>query len=138
MDHGLRIGEVARGAGVNIQTLRFYERRGLLDEPPRGTSGYREYPEESVRLVRFIKRAQGLGFSLREVEELLTLRESRGRCSDVRTAALTKLEDVRQKIRSLEAMHHALAALVKACGRGRIGPCPILDALDDAEGSVHS
>jgi len=84
MEKALRIGEVAGRAGVNVQTLRFYERRGLLPEPPRRASGYREYAPESVRRVRFIKRAQELGFTLAEVEELLRLREDpripAGRC----------------------------------------------------------
>jgi DNA-binding transcriptional MerR regulator len=81
MEKALRIGEVAGRAGVNVQTLRFYERRGLLPEPPRRASGYREYAPESVRRVRFIKRAQELGFTLAEVEELLRLREDPAKLS---------------------------------------------------------
>jgi Hg(II)-responsive transcriptional regulator len=133
MGPSLRIGEVAAEAGVNIQTLRFYERRGLLKEPPRRASGYREYPHEAVRLVRFIKRAQELGFSLREVEELLALRNRRrGSCAEVRRAAEAKLEDVSGKIRGLEAMRLALGVLIKSCRRGDAGDCPILEALDDS------
>ena len=95
MENGLRIGEVAARAGVNVQTLRFYERRGLLQEPPRRPSGYREYPPESVRLIRFVKRAQQLGFSLDEVHELLQLRMGRrAACADVKHAAEEKLDAV--------------------------------------------
>jgi len=134
MERGtLRTGEVAAEAGVNVETLRFYERRGLLEEPTRhSSSGYREYPAEAVRVVRFIKRAQELGFTLREIEELLRLRESHGRrCADVRAAATSKLADIERKIGSLRAMKRALAILVKSCsGEGAARECPILDALD--------
>ena len=75
----MRIGAAAEQAGVNVQTLRYYERRGLLPRPPRRTSGYREFPDEAVRVVRFVKRAQDLGFTLDEVEELLHLRNDKRR-----------------------------------------------------------
>ena len=78
------ISEAAEQAGVNVQTLRYYERRGLLPKPPRQTSGYREFPDDAVRVVRFIKRAQELGFSLNEVEELLRLRRQSGQDSSGR------------------------------------------------------
>lgn len=129
----LRTGEVAAQAGVNVETLRFYERRGLLKDPRRrSSSGYREYPPEAVRVVRFIKRAQELGFTLREIEELLRLRESQGAsCADVRAAARSKLDDIDRKIRSLHAIKRALAVLVKSCSSdGSTRECPILEALD--------
>lgn len=130
----LRIGEVAARAGVNIQTVRYYERRGLLKDPPRRPSGYREYPGEAVRLIRFVKRAQELGFTLAEVEELLRLHDHRvGRCADVRAAALAKMEDIDRKLNNLQAMKRALAVLVASCSRdGSSRECPILEALDDA------
>lgn len=129
----LRTGEVAARAGVNIQTLRYYERRGLLEEPERRASGYREYPPDAVRLIRFIKRAQELGFTLREIEDLLRLRsDQKASCSEVRAAARAKIEDIEQKIRSLRAMKRALGVLVRSCtSDGSVRECPILEALDD-------
>lgn len=129
----LKIGQVAATAGVNVQTLRYYERRGLLKQPERAASGYREYHPESVRVIRFIKRAQHLGFTLSEVEELLHLREDQSAsCEEVRAAASTKLEDIEDKIASLHAMKRALSVLVKSCTRdGSIRECPILEALND-------
>ena len=133
MEKALRIGEVAGRAGVNVQTLRFYERRGLLPEPPRRASGYREYAPESVRRVRFIKRAQEIGFTLAEVEELLRLREDpRIPCREVRATAETKIADIEEKMRRLRAMRAALAALVESCVANREHHCPLLEALDEA------
>jgi len=135
MDKALRIGQVATRAGVNVQTLRYYERRGLLEEPGRSRAGYREYAPEAVRVIRFVKRAQQLGFTLSEVEELLHLREDRsGSCEEVRAAATAKLEDIDSKIKSLRAMKRALSVLVKSCsGAGSTRECPILEALDDPD-----
>lgn len=129
----MRIGAVAAAAGVNVQTLRYYERRGLLERPPRSRSGYREYSAEAVRLVRFIKRAQGLGFTLREIEGLLRLRDADGRDRRrVLEAAVAKLADVDEKIRQLQSMRRALATLVDSCACGGSEPvCPILEALAD-------
>ncbi len=129
----LKTGEVANQAGVNVETLRYYERRGILKEPHRGQSGYREYPVEAVHVVRFIKRAQELGFSLNECEELLLLRDDDSRaCADVRDAALTKVDDIDAKIRDLRRMKKALARLVESCtGEVSTRDCPILEALDD-------
>src|SRR5262249_19001715 len=128
----LRIGEVASQAGVNVQTLRFYERRGLLPEPPRRASGYREYAPESVRRVWFIKRAQELGFTLAELEELLRLRDDPGiPCRQVRATAEAKIDDIERRIRRLQAMRAALAALVESCAANREHHCPLLEALDE-------
>jgi Hg(II)-responsive transcriptional regulator len=134
----MRIGQVAREAGVNIETLRYYERRGLLDEPDRTGAGYREYPSEAVRLIRFIKRAQELGFTLHEVEELLRLREDRTTtCAEVRETARDKIADIDRKVESLLAVKHALAVLVRSCARsGRARQCPILEALDGRPGAT--
>jgi Hg(II)-responsive transcriptional regulator len=134
----MRIGEVAEQAGVNIQTLRYYERRGLLPEPQRGGAGYRVYESDTVRLVRFIKRAQELGFTLREIEDLIELRESPRRGAEVRAVAAAKVEDIGRRIRQLKAMRKALGGLVEACDcEGGTLTCPIIEALDDsAEAAV--
>ena len=129
----LRTGEVAARAGVNIQTLRYYERRGLLEEPERRASGYRKYPRDAVQLIRFIKKAQELGFTLTEIEDLLRLRSDQtASCPQVRVAAQAKIEGIEQKIRSLRAMKRALGVLVSSCrSGGSTRECPILDALDE-------
>ena len=128
----LKTGELAKRAGVNVETLRFYERKGLLPKPPQRASGYREYPTESVRLIRFIKRAQELGFSLAEVRELLALRVQPGTtCPEVRERAERKILDVRQKIADLKAIERALTKLTVTCtGSGPLSECPILENLD--------
>jgi MerR family mercuric resistance operon transcriptional regulator len=129
---GLKIGEVAKQAGVNLQTVHYYGRRGLLPEPPRSDSNYRLYPAGAVLRVRFIKRAQELGFTLKEIEELLSLRAApRARCGDVRVRAEAKVRDIDAKVRTLRAMQRALAKLVDECsGSGPVTECPILEALD--------
>lgn len=134
MRENLRIGQLAAEAGVNVETIRYYERRGLLGEPARRPSGYRQYEPEAVRRVRFVKRAQQLGFTLTEIEELLRLREDQtSRCEEVRAAALAKLGDIEEKIRSLRAIKRALGVLVSSCvRRAPVRECPILEALDDA------
>jgi Hg(II)-responsive transcriptional regulator len=129
----LRSGELARLANVNVETLRFYERRGLLSKPPQRASGYREYPPEAVGLVCFVKRAQTLGFSLREIKELLALREvPRATCGDVQGLAMRKIEEIDAKIGDLRAMRAALTKLLKGCtGTAPIAQCPIIESLAD-------
>jgi MerR family mercuric resistance operon transcriptional regulator len=125
------IGEAADRAGVNVQTLRYYERRGLLRKPARRASGYREFADDAVRVVRFIKRAQDLGFSLDEVEELLRLRRSSGRSRQrIRTVAEERIRQIEDKIAELERMKGALRTLVHSCHKGDTLECPIIDALD--------
>ena len=98
----LKVGGVAKQAGVNLQTMHYYERRGLLPKPPRTALNYRAHPEDTVRRVRFIKRAQQLGFTLKEIKELLFLRAApRTRCADVRRRAEDKVKDIEDKVRSL-------------------------------------
>ena len=128
----LRIGEVAEQGGVNLQTIRYYEREGLLPEPPRLASGYRAFPEQTIRRIRFIKRAQELGFSLTEVRELLSLRvDSQRDRAAVRTLTSAKVMQIEEKIRSLEMMKRALQHLTEGCtGHGPASECPILEALD--------
>jgi MerR family transcriptional regulator, copper efflux regulator len=129
---GLTIGEVAKQAGVHIETLRYYERQGLVARPPRSTSNYRLYVEDTVRRVRFIKSAQALGFSLKEIMELLSLRAApKTRCGEIRERAEAKITDIEEKIASLQAMKTALSKLVAECsGDGPITDCPILEAFD--------
>ena len=129
----MRIGRVAAAADVNIQTLRYYERRGLLPEPARSNSGYRAYDPDTVRLVRFIKRAQELGFTLREIEDLIELRQTPRRGAEVRAVAAAKVEDIERRIRQLKAMRKALGGLVAACDcEGGTLSCSIIEALDDS------
>jgi MerR family transcriptional regulator, copper efflux regulator len=127
----LRTGELARLARVNVETLRFYERQGLLPQPPRRASDYREYPPEAIGLVRFIKRAKLLGFSLREIKELLALRQvPRACCGDVMILAQHKIEEIDAKISDLRAMRSALGGLLKGCsGTAPIAECPIIESL---------
>lgn len=128
----MRIGEVASRAGVNRQTLRFYEREGLLPGPTRRANGYREYPPRTVALVQFIKRAQELGFSLDEAKALSELQQTADRDRPrVRALAEAKLADVRQRIAQLHAIEQALAALVGSCCREDTPHCAILNALTD-------
>lgn len=129
----MRTGEIAEQAGVNIQTLRYYERRGLLPEPARRHSGYRMYGPDAVRIVRFIKRAQALGFSLAEVESLLHLADGGpDNCDAAQDLAEQKIAELEDKIAQLRAMRDALGHLVDTCARpAPLRECPLLQALDD-------
>lgn len=129
----LTIGQVAKAAKVHVETLRYYERRGLVPRPPRNAALYRRYPEETVPRVHFVKHAQVLGFSLREISELLSLRATpKARCADVKRRAEAKIEEIEAKIRALRAMHRALVGLVSQCdGKLPASACPILESLDD-------
>lgn len=132
---GLTIGQVARKAGFGIETVRFYERNGLIDEPPRKTSGYRQYPESVIPRLWFIKRAKELGFSLREIKELLSLRVNPTiTCSDIRERAEAKIVDIDGKIHSLQKIREILVRLTTVCrGTGPLSECPILEALEGQE-----
>ena len=136
---GLTIGQVAKSAGVNVETVRYYERRGLLPEPARRPSGYRQYAPEAVRRIQFIRHAQQLGFSLHEVSELLLLRvEPDTSCGEVKQRAEAKIADIERRIDDLRHVQQALATLAVTCsGEGPISECPILDTLDlDARHAV--
>jgi MerR family transcriptional regulator, copper efflux regulator len=130
----LTIGRAAQAAGVNVETIRFYERRGLVTQPPRPRGGYRAYSAETVSRIRFIRRAQEIGFSLREIEELLSLRtDPRADCGDVREKARAKLDIVDQKIAELKRVRVALNDVISACpGHGALRACSILEALEPA------
>ena len=128
----MTISQAARAAGVGVETIRFYERRGLIARPPKSAcGGFRRYPSETVERIRFIRQAQGLGFSLREIEDLLSLKaDPAGDCAQVRERAVAKLEDVERKIAELERFRHALEELVAACpGSGALRACSIMEAL---------
>ena len=128
----LTIGALAHAAEVGVETIRFYERKGLIPEPPRTRSGYRQYAGDSVDRVKFIRRAQGLGFSLREISELLDMRvDEVAACGPVEAQAREKLGQVAGKIEELRRMEAALQRLVEACeSREPTGVCPILEELD--------
>ncbi len=125
-------GQLARLVGVGVETLRFYERKGLLERPPRKDSGYRQYPLAAVWRLRFIKKAKEVGFSLKEIRELLRLRlESGATCEDVRSRAQTKIEEIEQKIQALRKMRQALQELTESCrDDGPACECPILKAFE--------
>ncbi len=127
----LTIGTVARFAGVGVETVRFYERKGLVEKPRKPLSGFRIYDPQTVERIRFIKQAQELGFSLREIAELLELRADRDAdCEQVRTRARAKLADVRERMRRLEQIREALETLIGSCpGRGPLENCSILEAM---------
>lgn len=129
----LTIGEVAKRAGVSVETIRFYERKGLIDRPRRPPSGFRRYDEQTPRRIRFIRHAQELGFRLREIGELLELRvDPAVSCADVKAKALAKTAEVEQKLASLTRMRDTLVGITDSCaGQGPTSVCPILDALDE-------
>ena len=130
----LTIGQLATQAGVGVETIRFYEREGLLPEPGRLPSGYRQYPPAAVERVKFLRRAQWLGFSLRDAKELLALRDDPGADrADVRGRATAKLIDLDTRIAELQAIRAELSRLASACrGRGPAAGCPIITAIGEA------
>ena len=132
---GLKIGEVAERGGVNLQTIRYYEREKLLPEPPRLASGYRVYPDDTVKRVRFIKRAQEIGFTLAEIRELLAIRIDADRdSSEVRAIAQAKISDIEDKIQTLQRMKEALGRITDRCSGCRpVSDCPILESIDSDE-----
>ena len=130
------IGKAARKAGVGVETIRFYERKGLIEQPRKPQdSGFRVYPEETVRRIVFIRQAQAIGFSLREIEELLELRaEPATDASDFRKQALAKRNEVELKVANLQSILKALDELICACpGQGSVRNCSILEALEQNE-----
>jgi len=131
------IGDLAREAGVGVETIRYYERQGLLAAPARTAAGYRQFGSDAVTRLRFIRRAKELGFTLRQIRELLALRVDPGStCGQVKAQAEAKRTDIEAKIQSLQRMAEALDALIRACaGRGDpndadVATCPILKALE--------
>ena len=132
MTDSLKIGEVSKRSGIGVETVRFYEREGLIDEPPRKSSGYRAYPASVVPRLGFIRHAKDLGFTLKEIRELLSLRVDRkASCSAVKARAQNKIVDIEERIGSLQRMRRTLRRLVDACDeRKPTSECPILESLD--------
>ena len=128
----LTIGTVAKRAGVPIDTIRYYEREGLLPEPLRRASGYRSYNESAIKRLRFIRRAKDLGFTLEEIRDLLALSsDRRGGVKAVRKRAEQRLADIEARIAELVRIRTGLQQLIEACpGHGKPEQCPILRALD--------
>ncbi len=132
----MTIGKAARAAGVGVETICFYERKGLIEQPPKpALGGFRAYPAETVRRVRFIRQGQELGFSLRQIGELMSLKADPATdCSDVRRRAQAKLEEVDEKLARLTGIRAALEELIAACpGRGALRACSIIEALEGAD-----
>ncbi len=128
----MKIGELARKTGVGVETVRFYERKGLIEQPPRPNGGgARLYPEDVAQRIGFIRQAQDLGFSLRETEELLSLQAiPSSDCADVRDRARAKLDEVNRKIEQLRRIEMALERLIEACpGQGALRSCSIIEVL---------
>lgn len=124
----LTIGKLAEAVGVNIETIRYYQRRGLLDEPAKPLGGHRRYAAQQAQRLRFIKRAQVLGFTLSEVSGLLHL-DAACACADTRELAARKLALIEQRMADLAAMQEVLAGLVRQCDAGGGADCPIIDVL---------
>lgn len=137
---GLTIGKVAKGAGLGIETVRFYEKEGLIDPPARTESNYRLYPQRVILRLRFIKRAKNLGFTLKEIKELLSLRQDpQATKADVKQQTEAKIADIENKIRDLTRMKDILESLDACCdGHGPTSDCPILDALETGHGLEES
>ena len=128
----MTIGQLAKKVEVNVETIRYYERRNLISQPPRLESGYRQYPQDNVGRIQFIKRAKELGFSLKEISELLSLRlDPDASSADVKRMTEAKIADFEERIRDLQSMKKALTKLTAACdGHGPTSECPILEAID--------
>lgn len=131
----LSIGQLAKRAGVGVETVRFYEREGLLVEPQRRQSGYRQYQSDTVDRLLFIRRAKELGFTLKEIKELLSLRVDDDKtCADVRQQTKAKIADIEDRIRSLQRMKRALVKVTRQCsGSGPTSECPILESIERKE-----
>lgn len=132
----MRIGQAAKAAGVGVETIRYYERQGIIRQPSRPGNGHgvRQYPPTTVEEIRFVRQAQQLGFSLREIRELMVLQAHGGDCASVRDQARRKLTEANDKIRRLAAIGAALEDLIDRCpGRGGLRRCAILNAIRRSE-----
>jgi len=129
----IKIGQIAEKAGVTVETLRFYESQALIPKPARSQGGYRLYTADAVKRVRFIQRAKELGFSLKDIQSLLELRNEPGTtCGAIRAQTVKKIAEVDDKIRGLTSIRNALSNLADRClSEASLSACPILDALDD-------
>jgi MerR family transcriptional regulator, copper efflux regulator len=134
----MRIGEVSKRAHVGIETIRYYEREGLLSEPERRPSGFRQYDESVVARLQFIRRAKDLGFTLREIGELLGLWYEKVKCVHVRQHAEQKMKDIEAKIAALQHMKRSLRKLIHMCeNRNSLEACPLLEGLDGGKRSAR-
>jgi MerR family transcriptional regulator, copper efflux regulator len=133
------IGQVSKLVGISLDTIRFYEKKGLLESPRRSNSGYRQYSSDAVRRIRFIQAAKEAGFSLNEIQELLNLKRSTvAQCSDVKERVTKKIEKVTNKIKELEQIKVSLETLQNTCVKdGPVSDCPILDFFDTVEEEKH-
>jgi MerR family mercuric resistance operon transcriptional regulator len=130
----LTTGKLAKETGVNIETIRYYERRGLIPEPPRRESGYRKFPPKYVERILFIKRAQALGFTLNEISELLAVADGNPACKDIRKFAEDKVKDIETRLHDLQKIKTVLKDLIKKCiGKRKISECPIIESLSQKE-----
>ena len=129
---GMTIGALAKAARVHVETVRYYQRRGLLDEPRRQLGSVRRYDEDAVKRLRFVRRAQELGFTLEEIKNLVRLGDTPN-CRDARELAARKLELVNTRLADLRRMQNALEGLLAQCDSGRKRNCPIIDALSDTD-----
>jgi MerR family mercuric resistance operon transcriptional regulator len=135
-DDSLTIGALAKCAEVNVETIRYYQRIGLLHEPPKPVQGYRRYPQQVVSRIHFIKRAQELGFSLKEIAELLQLND--GCCRTARQMAEQKRELVNTRLRDLQRLHATLSHMIDACRQSEADgtSCALIDTLTDSQDRV--
>lgn len=135
----LTIGQLADSTGVGIETLRFYEREGLMDAPARTRSGYRSYEDSAITRLNFIRRAQALGFSLKEIRELIDLHDRpQSDCSDINEVAQNKLRDVEKKISDLQQMRDTLKTLVASCQGGSTAECSVISCVTAVEAAGSS
>jgi Hg(II)-responsive transcriptional regulator len=128
----LNIGQVAKQTGVTVETVRFYEKQGLIAAPERSEAGYRKYPPDTVKRLKFIQHAKEVGFTLKDISELLAMRREPGTtCTDIKLRATQKIEEVDQKIQDLTRIREALGRMILKCsGRGALSQCPILEELE--------
>ena len=136
----LTIGQVAKKVGISVESIRFYEREKLIACPPRRISGYRQYPAKMVSEILFIRQAKEMGFSLREIADLLVLRsDPLGAVAEVKQKAVAKIRDIDSKIKSLQEIRDELVSLTSACkGHGSKQECPIMKALESKTESIRS
>ncbi len=134
MSHSLTIGRLANAAGVNLDTVRYYERKDLMPEPQRSEAGYRLYSQQDLERLKFIRGAKSLGFSLDEIRRLLSLVDGEGDRAEVRALAATRLEDMERSLAEIQRVRTVLAELITACsGHGSVRDCPIVEAVVAAQ-----
>lgn len=137
MQMKLTIGKIAKAAAVNVETIRFYQRKGLLAEPPKELGGFRYYPEKCIEEIHFIKRAQAIGFTLVEIKDLLSI-EACSTCQQTHDASTVKLKMVNVRIAELQRIRETLQMLIGKCEKENYETtCPIIDSLSKQESIIH-